>query len=284
MPTLRALVTGSDGFIGRHVVSRLVEGGWQVSGADIKKDIDIRIYAWHEKYDVIFHLAANASIPQSLNNPLESHSHNVVGTLRLLEYAKATGARIVFSSSSSVYGEPEITPTSEDAPAHPVIPYGLQKLECEQYMWLYHKLYGVNSVALRYFNVFGEGQERANGGGDSSLALANFLRQYKNDEPFTVVGDGQQRRDFVYVKDVAEANVAAAKFILEHDGFEVFNIGSGVNHSILEVTDMIKFLYPRTFLSPRVEPKVGLADISKAKELLSFSPTMRLSEWIKAQT
>mgnify|MGYP001613965948 FL=1 len=267
--------------MGKHLYSLLLDLGWQVSGADLKDDIDIRTYAFHEKYDVIFHLAANASIPQSLKNPLESHSHNVVGTLRLLEYAKNTGATMVFSSSSSVYGEPEITPTPESALLHPMIPYGLQKLECEQYMWLYQKLYGVSSVALRYYNVYGEGMEHANGGGDSSLALANFLRQYKSEEPFTIVGNGLQRRDFVYVKDVALANVLAAQHLCTHEGFDAVNIGSGVNHSILEVADMISKEHPRLHLPPRVEPQFGLANIARAGQLLHWYPVVKLKDWLE---
>lgn len=277
------LVTGANGFIGSHLLNRLIELGAVVSGYDIKNMVDIRTHHFHEKYDVIFHLAANASIPQSLKDPLESHSHNVYGTLRILEYAKKIGAKVVFSSSSSIYGEPDTIPTPETAYSKPLIPYALQKLECEQYMWLYWNLYGVKSVALRYFNVFGENQEIANGGGDSSLALANFLRQKKDGEPLTIVGDGEQRRDFVYVKDVAEANIRAAEWLEKVERFEVFNIGSGQNYSINEIANMIDPQGQRIQLPPRQEPKVGLANISKAKELLKWEPKISIKEWIKTQ-
>ena len=162
------------------------------------------------------------------------------------------------------------------------MPYALQKLECEQYLWLYWNLYGVKGVALRYFNVFGEGQEFANGGGDSSLCLANFLRQKKNGEPLTIVGTGEQRRDFVYVKDVAEANIKAAEW-LENNNFEIFNVGSGENHSINEVANIIDPNGQRVYLPARIESQNGLADIIKAKNMLGFEAKMKLEEWLKNQ-
>ena len=275
----RVLITGSEGFISSHLKELLPSADC----VDIKLGQDIRNSTWYdfqEPHDIIYHLAANASIPQSLKNPLESHTSNVDGTLRVLEYAKKTGARVVFSSSSSVYGEPSEIPTTEKAEPRPMMPYALQKLMCEQYMALYWGLYGVKSIALRYMNVFGERQEQANGGGDSALALGNFLRQYKNGEPFTVVGDGEQRRDFVYAGDVAMANLLAGNWLKTAKRFEVFNIGSGENYSINEVCDMIDKNHPRVNLPPRIEPHIGLADITKAKRLLGWEPRVRLKEWL----
>ena len=254
------LITGHLGFIGSHLLEEL--GG---DGVDLKSGQDIRVYKFEGKYDVIFHAAGQASIPLSFEKPLESHGHNVMGTLRLLEYARKTGAKIVFSSSSSVY---EL-----------MSPYALQKSICEQYMRFYWTL-GVKSVALRYFNVFGERQEIANGG--YALALSKFLNQFKNGEPFTIYGTGEQRRDFVYVKDVVEANRKAAEFLENADSFQVFDVGSGVNHSILEVLGMISSTHPKVFLPPRIEPFENLADVSKAKELLNWSPKTSLEEWLRA--
>ena len=278
---MKALVTGSSGFIGSHVFSRLTELGFIVSGIDTKvhPEFDVTTYKFHEKYDLIFHLAADASIPRSFENPVETHRNNVIAMLRILEYAKKTGAKVIFSSSSSVYGEPQIIPTPESSFLSPVSPYAFQKLICEEYCKFYWR-FGVKSVALRYFNVFGEGQENANGGGDSSLALGIFLKQHKENKPFTVVGDGLQRRDFVYVKDVAEANLKVAEWLFEATQFEAFNVGSGINYSILEVTDMIDLKHPKTFLPPRPEPKVGLADISKIAPL--WKPNTTLEMWIKS--
>ena len=247
---------------------------------DRKSGEDIRTYDFHGDYDVIYHLAANASIPQSIENPQETHTHSVLGTIRVLEYARRIGARVVFSSSSSVYGNPLEVPTTENCPTRPMVPYALQKLECEQYLKLYWDLYGVKGVAFRYMNVFGEGQENANGGGDSALALGNFLGQYRDGKPFTVVGTGEQRRDFIYAGDIAEANIKAAEWLKTAESFEIFNLGSGINHSVNEVCSMISSEHPRVFLPPRIEPPIGLADITKAKKILGWSPTISLESWI----
>lgn len=270
---MKALITGHLGFIGNNLCERLGFPG----GIDIKAYQDIRTFDFKEKFDVIFHLAAQASIPKSFDNPVESHSHNVMGTLRILEYARKTGAKVVFSSSSSVYGEAD-TPTKEDAPKNPVSPYAVQKLLCEEYMRFYWTR-GVKSCALRYFNVFGEGQDKANGG--YALALSIFLNQYKKGEPFTIVGDGEQRRDFVYVKDVVSANIRAADFLQTAEKFEAFNIGGGINYSINQVADFISKDHPRVNLPPRIEPRENLADITKAKELLKWEPKTTPEAWLK---
>lgn len=278
---MRILCTGHLGFIGSHLYKILTSTGHIVYGLDIKQGQDIRTHNFTGEYDVIYHLAANASIPQSIENPLETHTHSVPGTIRVLEYARKTGARVVFSSSSSVYGTPQEIPTTEKCQPSPMVPYALQKLECEQYLKLYWELYGVKSVAFRYMNVFGEGQENANGGGDSALALGNFLGQYRSGEPFTIVGTGEQRRDFIYAGDIADANIKAAEWLKTAESFEIFNLGSGVNHSVNEVCDMISKEHPRVFLPPRIEPLLGLADITKAKTILGWSPTVSLESWIE---
>src|SRR3990167_9825319 len=199
------MITGSAGFIGSHIQE--ATGG---VGLDLKEGKDIRsCELYNEK--VIFHCAAQASIPKSLEDPEESYSHNVTGTIRILEYARKTGAKVVFSSSSSVYA-----PDSS--------PYAKQKLECEELLDEYWNK-GVKSIALRYFNVFGECQEIANG--EESLVLARFLGQHKRGEPFTIYGSGEQRRDFVYVGDVVAANLKAAKFLDTATKFEAVDIGFG---------------------------------------------------------
>src|SRR3990167_1123583 len=240
------MITGSSGFIGGHLLEAV--GG---TGVDIKEGNDIRVCELaNEK--VIFHCAAQASIPKSLEDPEESYSHNVTGTIRILEYARKTGAKVVFSSSSSVYA-----PDSS--------PYAKQKLECEELLDEYWNK-GVKSVALRYFNVFGERQEIANG--EESLVLARFLGQHKRGEPFTIYGNGLQRRDFVYVKDVVDANIKASEFLKTAEKLEVIDIGSGVNHSINAIADMIDKDHPRVNLPPRIEPFENKANLEKAKELL----------------
>ena len=287
---LKILVTGGAGFIGSHIAERCVKDGHEVHIIDDfstgrmsnvidffgKVEVfseDVRTFEPKEKYDVIFHVAARASIPESIKNPVLSNDYNVGGILRVLEIARETGAIVIFSSSSSV-GQTPITP------------YALQKRIGEDYMRLYSEFYSVRGVALRYFNVFGERQETANGG--YCLVLSRFLDQKKNGKPFTIYGTGEQRRDFIYVGDVVEASLKAFEYIKDvtfHDGFgfEIFNIGSGENVSVNELADLIDKKHPREKLSPRVEPFEMLADIRRTKKELGWSPQVPLKEWLSHQ-
>jgi nucleoside-diphosphate-sugar epimerase len=271
---MNILITGSEGFIGGHLKAAIPDADL----VDLKLGNDIRCCDTDKKYDIIYHLAANASIPASLENPYESHDNNVNGFLKILELARRFNSKLVFSSSSSIYGDPEEIPTRESAASRPMSPYALQKLICEDYMRLYWQLYSVKGVALRYFNVYGEGQENANGG--YSLALSRFLCQNKIGDPFTIIGTGEQRRDFVYVGDVVRANLEAAKWLEYAETFEVFNVGSGIDYSINEICDMINPNAKREYLPPRIEPMVGLADITKAEMLLGWKPLITLKEWL----
>ena len=256
------MTTGHLGFIGSHLHEAL--GG---TGIDIKEGNDILLYDFSEDTEkTIFHLAAQASIPKSFEDPIGSHTENVVGTLMVLEHAKNIGAKVIFSSSSSVYD--------------PVSPYALQKKMCEDYMKFYWTL-GVKSVALRYFNVFGERQEIANGG--NALLLARFLDQKAKDEPFTIYGTGEQRRDFVYVKDVAQANFDAALAFSRGMSFESFNIGGGFDYSINEITDMIDKDHPKVYLLPRFEPRITSCNNFRAQSMLNWFPETKLQEWIQSQ-
>lgn len=284
---LKVLITGGAGFIGSHIADKCIEAGYETYVIDnlstgLKENInsqalfinaDILTYDFQDKYDVIFHAAFQASIPKSLEDPIGSNKNNVEGTLKILEYARKMRTKIVFSSSSSIYGDAEKLPTPENSSANCVSPYALQKLICEQYMDLYWKLFGVKSVALRYFNVWGDRQPNT---GAYALALAIFQTQLKNNQPFTIVGTGKQRRDFVHVKDVAEVNLKAMKYLDKAEKFEVFNIGNGINYSILEVADLIKKDHPKTFLPPRIEPFENLADCSKVKEFLNWEAKIKL--------
>lgn len=244
---------------------RLLQGDVELHVLDLKNGDDIRTFKFDIKYDIIYHMAAKASIPESFDNPPESHSHNVVGTLRILEHARKTGAKVVFSSSSSA--------------DNPVSPYALQKRICEDYMRIYWDL-GVKSVALRYFNVYGEGQEFANEGANK-LVLAQLLEMYKNNTPFYLVECGNRRRDFVYVEDVIDANVMAGEWLNSANGFEVFDVGTGTNHSIKGVAQMIDPNRAILPLPSRVEPLVNLAD--KSKFLPQWQPKQNLRRWIEEQ-
>src|SRR3990167_3023843 len=166
-------------------------------------EADIRTFDFNQlpPIDIIFHLAAFPGVQQSIENPIESNSVNIDGPLRVIEYARKNNIPIVFSSTSAVYGDANVKPTSEGCELMPMSPYALQKITIEKYLKLYNELFGLKSVSLRYFNVFGERQPRTGG---YKTVLATFEDQYKERKPFTIVGDGTQSRDFVYVKDVAE--------------------------------------------------------------------------------
>ena len=261
---LKILCSGHKGFIGSHLYERLIADGHDVEGIDLKDGNDIRKYNFTEKYDVIFHLAAQSSIPKCEEYPVRAHTHNVLGTLQILEHARKTNAKFIFSSSSSV--------------EYPSI-YGTQKYFGEVYGTLFFELYRLKFVALRYFNVFGERQEIS---GDGSLVLPTFFEQYKEKKPFTIVGSGEQRRDFVYVKDVVEANIKAMNF-LDKEIIGMFNIGSGKNYSINEIADMIDKNHPRTYLMPRNEPYETLANIFYTRTYLNWNPTVDVKDWIQAQ-
>lgn len=254
------MITGSRGFIGSHLYEAI--GG---TGIDLKEGNDIRVCAFPKDEKIIFHLAAQASIPKSEEEPIESHIHNVLGTLIILEHAKEVEADVVFSSSSSVY-----EPTSS--------PYAMQKKMCEDLL-RYYWTKGVKSVALRYFNVFGERQEIANDG--DALVLARFLRQYKEGKPFTIYGTGLQRRDFVYVKDVVEANIKAVSYLRTAREFQAIDIGTGINYSINGIADMINKEHPREYLPARKEPFENRADPTRAEMLLGWKPRTSLKTWIQ---
>lgn len=255
----RTLITGSEGFIGSHLKEALPDADC----LDLVLGTDIRTCELEPGYDTIYHVAANASIPESFSTPVRSHDHNVSGTIRILEHARYVGAKVIFSSSSSV--------------KEMMSPYALQKKQCEDYMKLYWEL-GVKSVALRYFNVYGERQEVANGG--NALALAKFLKQYKDKEPFTVVGTGEHRRDFIYVKDVVKANLEATEWLETAEEFKTFDVGMGKNHSINEVLDMIDIAHPRVGIPNRMEPFQNRA--VKRRWLPNWKPTQDLKEWINS--
>lgn len=269
--TEKALIIGGKGFIGSNLSKALP---W-ADILDLKDGQDIRTYNFSGKYDIIYHMGAKASIPNSFKNPIESHEVNVLGTLRVLEYARETGAKVVFSSSAAVYGDAPL-PTPETYRGSPESPYGVQKLICEEYLKFYWKL-GVKSVALRYFNVFGENQEIANDG-QPLLALADFMGQKGT---FKHWGNGNQRRDFVYVGDVVEANIKAGQWLETADRFQAFNIGSGTHYSVNEVLNMIDPKRNKESMGERREPKVCRADITKAELMLDWKPTRTLPEWIK---
>ena len=231
-----------------------------------------------EDVDVVFHTAALARVQPSIENPIEYHDVNVNGTLNVLKACVDYDvSRFVFSSSSSVYGDVEEKdlPTSEESELNPMSPYALHKLIGEQYCKLYSDLYGLETVSLRYFNVYGE---RQNTEGAYCLVMGVFAQQLLDGKPMTINGDGEQRRDFTYVGDVVDANIKCATTLgFEFNG-EVFNIGANDNRS---VNDVANLLGGDSINNPPVlEPRQTRADNSKAKKILNWKTTQNFEEWV----
>ena len=299
---MRCLVTGGAGFIGSNLVDKLIDDGHEVIIFDNystgkKENVNPKAKFFlvdisHEPsfksktmkdimtgVDVVFHTAAMARVQPSIDNPTDFNNVNVNGTLNMLKACVDYGVkRFIFSSSSSVYGDVETTPTPETHKLNPMSPYALQKLIGEQYCKLFSELYGLETVCLRYFNVYGERQLLE---GAYCLVMGVFAQQRLNSQPMTIRGDGEQRRDFTYVGDVVEANIKAAKYghpYLEVSG-ETFNIGNGDNRSVNQIADMIGG--DRINVEPVIEPRETLADNSKAKKILDWKPTTKIEEWMK---
>jgi len=220
------------------------------------------------KPDGIFHMAAIVSVQFSIEHPEETFEINVTGTKNV--YEAAGGVRIIFSSSSAVYGDVPADAISENAPLNPKSPYGEHKKTGEQYA----------TVSLRYFNVFGSRQR-----GDSAYAgvIARFLKMNQSGKPLTVFGDGLQTRDFVHVSDVVAANIAAMDALIVSG--EAINVGSGIATSVQQIAEIFAEKSPLgrnaiQYLPPRIEPKNSLADISKAQKLLKWSPKVTLKQGI----
>ena len=295
------LVTGGAGFIGSTLVDRLLDENHNVVIFDnlstgIEENIndkaqfysvDISNIAlldtgWFEKImrehkiDVIFHTAALARVQPSIENPSKFNTANVTGTLNMLKSAVDAGVkRFVYSASSSAYGDQMYMPLVENMPTNPLSPYGLQKLIGEQYCKLFSEVYDLETVSLRYFNVYGD---RQNLSGAYCLVIGKFIQQRMNNQDMTIFGDGDQRRDFTYVGDVVDANIRAATSDKVGNG-EVINIGNGDNRSVNQIAEMIGG--ETVYLQAVKEPRETLANNSRAKELLGWNPTMDLEDWIK---
>ena len=292
----KVLVTGGAGFIGSNLVDMLINRGVDVLVVDnlstgkidninaqatfFKEDLSIiatdKLINMLNGVDVIFHLAALARVQPSIENPLPYNEANVTATLNILYAAsKSNVKRVVYSASSSCYGDSQSVPQREEDPANPLSPYGLQKYIGEQYCRMFSQVYNLDTVSLRYFNVYGE---RMSLEGAYCLVTGIFARQMQKGEPLTITNDGNQRRDFTYVGDVVNANILAATHSNRLNG-EVFNIGNGKNISINEVADM--FGGEKIYGEQRLEPFETLADNKKARDILNWTPKGNLLTWIK---
>jgi len=295
---MRALVTGGAGFIGGHIVDRLLDDGHEVvvvdnESADSNGNFHWRPEAENYLYDIcdyetikplfagvdwVFHLAAEARIQPSILNPTKAAHTNVAGTCNVLQAARAAGVkRVVYSSTSAAYGLANTPPLREDMPRDCLNPYSVTKCAGEDLCRMYNKLFLLPVIVFRYFNVYGERQPTR---GQYAPVVGLFQRQKDNNEPMTIVGDGTQRRDFTYVKDVVEANLLAVKTSDTAAFGELFNIGTGKNYSILELVEMMGGECEYIAARP-AESRISLANNSKARGLLKWTPKTDLENWIK---
>ena len=288
------LVTGGAGFIGSNLVDELIKLGNEVIVLDnlstgkkeninpkakfIKADIRNleEIRPAFEGIDGVFHLAAMPRVQFSIENPAETNEINVNGVLNVLIASRdAKVKRAVYSASSSVYGNTEVLPTNENIKPNSMSPYGLQKYIGEEYCRLFSLIYGLETVSLRYFNVYGW---RMADSGAYLTVIKVFLNQKAAGKPLTITGDGNQTRDFTHIRDVARANILAMQSLSIGKG-EAINIGAVKNYSVNQIADLIGG--EKKYIEPRIEPKHTLADISLAKKLLNWEPREKLEEAIK---
>jgi nucleoside-diphosphate-sugar epimerase len=288
-----AVVTGGAGFIGSHLATALLEQGYRVSvvdnlsggkrekvpaGADFfKQDVTDTeaLMKVMEGAMYVFHMAALPRVQYSIEYPVETTRANVEGTVSVLRAAQKAGVqRVVYSASSSAYGDQDVMPLTEDMPANPKSPYALQKYIGELYCRLFSEVYGLETVALRYFNVYGPGADPE---GAYALVIAKFLKQRSLGMAMTITGDGLQTRDFTHVQDVVRANILAATSPKVGRG-EVINIGAGHNASVARVAELIGG--PIDYIPARLEPHDTLADTTLAKTLLDWTPSVSLEEGI----
>ena len=294
-----SIVTGGAGFIGSHIVEKLKRLEHMVVVIDneysdndkfhwrkdtLNVNIDITDYKALKKAftgaDYIFHCAAEARIGPAIENPVNALNINTIGTCNVLQCAREVKAKkVLYSSTSSGYGLNE-APNVETQPDDCLNPYSVSKIAGEKLCKMYTELYGLNTIIFRYFNVFGE---RAPRKGQYAPVTGIFLRQKAAGEPLTIVGDGEQRRDYIYVKDVANANVMAAISNPDDDAYgQVYNVGSGKNYSVNEIAS---FISDDTInIPPRIgEARNSLANIDKIQKTFAWKPEVDVEQWIKTQ-
>lgn len=295
---MKSLVTGGAGFIGSNLVDRLLEIGHKVLVIDNEySDVHEQFY-WNDKaenykYDIrdyentrplydgvdyVFHVAAESRIQPAIENPIQAVSINSVGTCTVLQCAREAGVKkVMYSSTSSAYGRNEPA-NVETQPDDCLNPYSVSKVNGEKLCKMYTELYGMRTVIFRYFNVYGERQPLR---GQYAPVIGIFLRQRAAGEPLTIVGDGNQRRDFTHVSDVVNANVLGALVDIDNEMYgHVYNVGTGTNYSVNQIARMIS---DNTInISPRPgEARVTLANNKKIKTTFGWNPKIELTEWLK---
>jgi UDP-glucose 4-epimerase len=292
---MKYLVTGGAGFIGSNLVDKLISLGHDVVCIDDESAECHEQFYWNDKaqnykYDIcdydliaplfkdidcVFHVASDARIQPAILNPKKSIQSNAVGTANILELCRVNNVkRLIYSSTSSAYGKKSLLPNQEIQPSDPLTPYSAAKVFGENLARVYYNLYGLQTISLRYFNVYGDRQPLK---GQYAPVIGLFLKQHEERKPLTVVGDGSQRRDFTHISDVVQANIIASEL---DTGFgEVYNIGYGNNYSILDIANMIS--NDVKFIPSRIgEVQETLASNQKFKDLTGWMPKVSLIEWL----
>ncbi|MCG3701756.1 NAD-dependent epimerase/dehydratase family protein [Aliarcobacter butzleri] len=307
---MNILITGSAGFIASHLIEELLKdqnncilgidnfysgtkenlefiksidskNKFQFIQSDIRNFEEINKIIRYKKIEYIYHLAAIVSVQESILNPLLSNEVNVKGTLNILESAKLNNVkRVVFSSSAAVYGNEPTQPKNEISQTKPISPYGYEKLIGEQYMKLYSELYGVETVSLRYFNVYGERQRATS---DYSGVISIFEKKFKNNEIPNIYGDGEQYRDFVYVKDVVKLNIKAMN--IPNISGKLFCVGTSKKVSINDLVSILNYKYSKNIKANYLESRNGdikesICDNKKIKQFLEFESFISFEEGI----
>lgn len=297
---MKSLVTGGAGFIGSNLVDALIKLGHEVIVIDNESAESNEEFYWNSqaknyKYnicdykntrplydgvDYVFHLASEARIQLAILNPIESVYNNCVGTVTVLQCAREAGVKkVVYSSTSSAYGK-NVPPCVEDMKEDCLNPYSISKVSGEKLCTIYNNLYGLGTIIFRYFNVYGERQPLK---GHYAPVVGLFLRQKKNKEPLTIIGDGEQRRDFTHVSDVVQANILAATVDVDDKFYgQLYNVGCGKNYSINEIANAISD--NQINIPPRIgESRITLANNSKLKDVFGWEPKVNLMDWIENQ-
>lgn len=297
---MKSLVTGGAGFIGSHIVDKLIELRHEVFVIDNESAESNGQFYWNDKaqnykYDIcdyektrqlyenvdyVFHLAAEARIQPAIKNPLLAVKTNVLGTATVLQCSREAGVKkVIYSSSSSGYGHNK-TPNNENQLDDCLNPYSVSKISGEKLCSMYTKLFGLKTIIFRYFNVYGERQALK---GQYAPVVGIFLRQRSEGNPLTIIGDGEQRRDFTHVSDAVAANILAATIDVDDQYYgQLYNVGPGKNYSINEIANTIS--NNQINIEPRIgEARETLADNSKIKSVFGWDPKVNLVEWIKNQ-
>lgn len=300
---MKFLVTGGAGFIGSNISKELLRRGHSVRiidnfctgklskikpfiddieliRGDIRNDKDLRKAV--RGVDYIFHEAALRSVPRSVDDPLSTNEVNITGTLKLLMAARNAGVkRLVYASSSSAYGDSKLIPQNEGHRTSPISPYATAKLAAENYCQVFAKTFGFETVSLRYFNVFGPGQDPQS---KYAAVIPLFIDSAVNDKTIIVHGDGNQSRDFSYIDNVVQANLLAA--LTPGISGQVFNVACGDSSSVMDIVRGLEKILGKRLKVKHTPPRAGdvrktKADISKAKKLMRYKPTVGFDEGLK---